>query len=247
MSAFADPYAQSSSLGHKPDGAWKFDEKVTAVFDDMLKRSIPELESMRRSVTLIGDKFVTCSTDIVDLGCSRGDGVAPFVEHYGSMNRFVLCDSSEPMLDVCRQRFKGYIDTGCMRLHSLDLSREFPKVRACLVMAVLTLQFIPIERRQSVLKRIYDSIVPGGAFIIVEKVLGATAEIQELFTEQYWALKVANGYSREEVERKAKSLEGVLVPAQTAWNESMLREAGFRQVDCFYRWMNFAGWVAIKT
>lgn len=31
-----------------------------------------------------------------------------------------------------------------------------------------------------------------------------------------------------------------------AWNEEMLRNTGFVEVDCFWRWMNFAGWVATK-
>lgn len=41
------------------------------------------------------------------------------------------------------------------------------------------------------------------------------------------------------------SLEGVLVPVTTHWNEDMLRAEGFRHVDCFWRWMNFAAGVAV--
>lgn len=41
-------------------------------------------------------------------------------------------------------------------------------------------------------------------------------------------------------------LKGVLVPLTAKWNEMMLHEAGFRYVDSFWRWMNFAGWIAIK-
>jgi len=48
------------------------------------------------------------------------------------------------------------------------------------------------------------------------------------------------------VSRKKESLEGVLVPVTARWNEQMLEEAGFRHVDCFWRWMKFAGWVAVK-
>jgi tRNA (cmo5U34)-methyltransferase len=44
----------------------------------------------------------------------------------------------------------------------------------------------------------------------------------------------------------ALSLEGVLVPVTAAWNEYLLRSAGFSHVDCFWRWMNFAAWVAVK-
>ena len=50
----------------------------------------------------------------------------------------------------------------------------------------------------------------------------------------------------DDIDRKALSLEGVLVPVTAKWNEELLQMAGFRQVDCFWRWMNFAGWIAIK-
>ena len=42
------------------------------------------------------------------------------------------------------------------------------------------------------------------------------------------------------------SLEGVLVPVTARWNEELLREEGFTSVDCFWRHLNFAGWVAVK-
>mgnify|MGYP002682876247 CR=1 FL=1 len=51
---------------------------------------------------------------------------------------------------------------------------------------------------------------------------------------------------RNEIERKRLSLEGVQVPVTARWNEDMLRSAGFDKIECFWRWMNFAGWVAIK-
>jgi hypothetical protein len=60
----------------------------------------------------------------------------------------------------------------------------------------------------------------------------------------------ANGYGEEEgeeeIERKRLSLEGVLVPVAAEWNEDLLRRAGFDEVECFWRCLNFAGSVAIK-
>ena len=41
-------------------------------------------------------------------------------------------------------------------------------------------------------------------------------------------------------------LEGVLVPITAKWNEQLLGSAGFKKIDCFYRYLNFAGWIAIK-
>jgi len=62
----------------------------------------------------------------------------------------------------------------------------------------------------------------------------------------YYQLKARNGYTQEQIQRKRLSLEGVLVPVTARWNEEMMQMVGFRQVDCFWRWMNFAGWVAVK-
>ena len=86
----------------------------------------------------------------------------------------------------------------------------------------------------------------GGALIIVEKVLGETAKLDKTFVDLYYAMKARNGYSHDEIERKRLSLEGALVPVTSKFNEMLLHGAGFREVDCFWRWMNFAGWVAIR-
>ena len=58
--------------------------------------------------------------------------------------------------------------------------------------------------------------------------------------------KRAAGYTEDQIQRKKLSLEGVLVPVTARWNEELLRMAGFRSVDCFWRWMNFAAWIAVK-
>lgn len=30
------------------------------------------------------------------------------------------------------------------------------------------------------------------------------------------------------------------------FNEEMLTDAGFSHVECFWRWCNFAGWIAVR-
>ena len=86
----------------------------------------------------------------------------------------------------------------------------------------------------------------GGALIIVEKVLGACNDINSVMIDIYHGRKKAAGYSVDEVERKRLALEGVLVPVTASWNEDLLSGAGFSRIDCFWRWMNFAGWIAVK-
>ena len=68
----------------------------------------------------------------------------------------------------------------------------------------------------------------------------------QTLVERYHDLKRANGYSYDSIERKRLSLEGVLVPVTAEWNEDLLHAAGFHHVDCVWRWMNFAAWLAVK-
>lgn len=229
-----------------PQGKWQFDGDVTDAFDDMLARSIPQYEVMRRACFDLACAYRQPKTDILDLGCSRGEAMAALVDQFGATNRFIGVEVSPAMLAAARARFQGYIDVGVVAIRDLDLRTDFPHVAASVTLCVLTLQFTPIEYRLRILKDIYDHLLPKGALILVEKVIGATADLDSQMVDIYYKLKARNGYSQEQIERKRLSLEGVLVPVTARWNEEMLAATGFRQIDCFWRWLNFCGWIAVK-
>lgn len=235
-------------------GRWAFDEKVTAAFDDMLERSIPNYADMRRFVTQAAVRQVAeiqrnpaQPLGVVDLGASRGTGLAPIIDVLGARARYVAAEESPPMLEALRNRFDGMIDAGVVQVWGGDLREDYPPcgvaVAACL--SVLTLQFIPIEYRQRLLRNAYESLTPGGVFILVEKVLGATAELDEIEVDLYYGTKRGAGYTQEAIDRKRLSLEGVLVPLTARMNEDLLRDAGFAS-DCCWAWSNFRGWLAVK-
>ena len=233
-----------------PDGKWTFDQNVTDAFDDMLARSIPAYNVMRELTTRLAWSLISPGTDVVDLGCSRGTAVEPLVR--GSRdNVFRLADVSEPMLSAARSRFRSEIESGKVYVENIDLRTDYPVALSggpsvSVTLCVLTLQFTPIEYRWDILQRVYDSTYRGGALLIVEKVLGDGSRLHNLFDAEYLDHKRRNDYTEEQIARKRASLEGVLVSQTAAANESMLRGVGFRSVDTYYRWLNFAGWVAVK-
>lgn len=236
------PIESNLRPGHK----WEFDREVTTNFDEMLRRSIPGYETMRRTVTDLALSNFVDGTDVVDLGCSRGEALAPLVAEIGKRARqFVGVEVSKPMLEAAHVRFYGE-EWDNVRILDLDLRRDYPEVDASVTLSVLTLQFTPIEYRLRILRNAWKRTCPGGIFLLVEKVLGASAEIDEEFVRLYYEMKQVNGYTEEEIERKRLALEGVLVPVTAAWNEDLLRRSGFSEVDCFWRELNFAGWIAVK-
>jgi tRNA (cmo5U34)-methyltransferase len=241
------PDPPASSLGHNPaTERWEFDQSVTDVFDDMLDRSIPDYRQMRALVFDLAAPFVTPDSTIADLGTSRGEAFVPFLNRFGAANRYVGLEISEPMVAAAKLRFATY-PGDLVRIEKSDLRTDrFPFVDASVVLSILTLMFVPINYRIPIVARIYDSLNAGGAFVLVEKVLPDGAALDPVFVDRYHRLKRDNGYTTDEIERKRFALEGVQVPITARMNEQLLRDAGFRAVDCFWRWVNFAGWIAIK-
>lgn len=235
----------------KDGDRWEFDADVAESFDDMLARSIPQYDVMRKAVFDVGSEFVQIQSAVVDLGCARGEALAPFVDRFGAHNRYVGVEVSEPMLAAAQERFAAYDGSTAwdgrwlVEMRKGDLRNYYPPERASLTLSVLTLQFVPIEYRPRVLHSIAEHLVPGGALVLVEKVLGESAATNDAMVTLYHERKAAVGYSAEEIVRKAAALEGVLVPVTAKMNVEFLRNAGFRTVECFWRWMNFAAWVAL--
>ncbi|HEX7088693.1 MAG TPA: methyltransferase domain-containing protein [Longimicrobiales bacterium] len=237
------------------EGRWTFDENVTEAFDDMLERSIPNYGDMRRITTdaalwlldsaKLGGKKQPM---VVDLGASRGAALAPIVDRLGAQAQYCAIEVSEPMREALEARFEGFIEAGLMDVGDHDLRRGFPAglPPVSVILSVLTLQFVPIEYRQTLLREAYRALAPGGGLVLVEKVLGEADESHRLMVDLYWGKKRENGYAEEAIQRKAMSLEGVLVPLPASVNEQFLRGAGFELVECVWRWCNFAGWLAVK-
>lgn len=224
-------------------GRWEFDEEVTAVFDDMLARSIPGYEEMRRTTTELALRFAQPNTAVVDLGCSRGAALEPIVEALGPSNVYVGVEVSEPMREAAVARFRNVVNAA---IYDLDLRDEYPSAAASVTLAVLTLQFIPIEYRQRIIADAWERTVPGGVFLLVEKVLGSDAFADRTLVQTYLSRKGENGYTPEQINAKRRSLEGVLVPVTADWNVQLLERAGWAHVDCYWRCLNFGAWIGVK-
>jgi phosphoglycolate phosphatase-like HAD superfamily hydrolase len=141
-----------------PRGAWQFDQEVTAVFDDMLQRSIPQYNAMRMVTFEVGRRFVQPDTAIIDMGCSRGQALLPFVSSFGAANDYIGLEISEPMIEAARQNFNYHPHGNRVTIQSADLRHEFPGVTSSLVLSVLTLQFTPIEYRQQIIRRVFGGV-----------------------------------------------------------------------------------------
>ncbi len=225
---------------------FKFGSKVASVFDDMVSRSVPYYGEIQRMTAELAADHVQEGTDVYDLGCSTGTTMIGLNTLVPENIRFIGIDDSVQMLEKCDSKLKeaGFKRPYDLRVADLNVGVEIKN--ASVVVLCLTLQFIRPIFRDKLLKTIVDGLVPGGALILVEKILAEESKYNRDFIKYYYDYKRRNQYSEMEISQKREALENVLIPYKLSENIHMLREAGFEHCETFFKWYNFTGIIATK-
>lgn len=231
-------------MDHAAD--FKFDATVAAVFDDMVARSVPSYMEIQRMLVELGVHFATAGSNIYDLGCSTGTTLALLHRALPVSAQLNGVDASAEMLEQCRDKLEVQGLADAVHLRREDLDRGVTIENASVVMLVLTLMFVRPLNRDKLVSAIYAGLNENGCLLLVEKVLGDGSLLNRLFIERYYAFKRRMGYSELEISQKREALENVLIPYRLHENRELLLQAGFREVEVFFKWYNFAGFVAVK-
>jgi tRNA (cmo5U34)-methyltransferase len=235
---FANPLGQINDF--------TFDDEVAAVFDDMVSRSVPQYSEIQRMLAELAVAFVSEGSSVYDLGCSTGTTLTMLHKNLRVPANLIGIDNSEEMLEQCRAKLASQGLTDAIQLQGGDLDDGVEIRDASVVFLVLTLMFVRPLNREKLMRKIHSGLRENGCLLMVEKVLGNGSLINRLFIERYYAYKRRMGYSELEISQKREALENVLIPYRLQENRDLLLNAGFRQVDVFFKWYNFAGFVAVK-
>lgn len=225
---------------------FRFDDRVAAVFPDMIKRSVPGYNTIIHMIGQIAERYAQSGTQLYDLGCSLGAATLAMRHRITTAEtRIVAIDNSQSMLDRCRALLAddpGKVPVDLVLGDIQDITIQ----QASVSVLNFTLQFIPLNERRALLSRIAAGTVSGGVLILSEKIAFEDPEHQELMTELHHNFKRSNGYSDLEIAQKRTALENVLIPETLKIHQQRLREAGFRSVDCWFQCFNFASLIAFK-
>lgn len=235
-------YAQSRKLVD----AFRFDEQVTQVFSDMISRSVPGYHLMLDILAVLTEQTMTRGDKAYDLGCSLGASTLAIRQNITADDCHITAiDNSPAMINSCRKVLdrdasKTPVDLQCTDI--LDLEFESCK----LVSMNLTLQFIPLQHHDLLLKNIADKLQDGGAFFLSEKVCFDEEVRQQRLTDLHHQFKKHQGYSDLEIAQKRSSIENVLIPQSIEEHRQRLLNAGFSQVVIGLQCLNFVTFIAYK-
>lgn len=160
---------------------------------------------------------------VLDLGTGDGRVLAMLRERSPRMEG-VGVDNSAPMLGAARERFAG---AQGIEILEHDLSEPLPELGAFdAVVSSFAIHHLPHERKRALYGEALERLEGGGAFVNLEHVASPTPRLHREFFE-------AIGEPPEHEDPSDRLLD---VETQLGW----LRELGFADVDCFWKWREMA-------
>ncbi|WP_407275851.1 carboxy-S-adenosyl-L-methionine synthase CmoA [Halothiobacillus sp. DCM-1] len=235
----------------EPPEPFCFNEAVATVFPNMIQRSVPGYSFCLTQIKQIALSYSQPNSTIFDLGCSLGAITLSLREGiiqsgHASSIKIQAIDSSPAMIQRAKENISAFSPTVAIELHCEDIIKTSIE-NASIVVLAYTLQFIELNKRKELLRKIFLGLKDQGVFILIEKTHEADNQIQNLVTNLHHEFKRNNGYSELEIAQKRQALENVLITETCADHEQRMREVGFKHYTIFAKHLAFTFWIAIKA
>jgi tRNA (cmo5U34)-methyltransferase len=169
------------------------------------------------------DELPTTTRWVLDLGTGDGRLLALVLGHCPAAEG-VAVDFSDTMLDKFAERFVG---KDSPRIVRHDLSERLPDLgRFDAIVSSFVIHHLSHPRKRELYAEVFAALLPGGVFCNLEHVSSASALRHEQFLA---AIDMP-------IEKEDPSNQLLDVHTQLGW----LREIGFEDVDCLWKWRELA-------
>jgi tRNA (cmo5U34)-methyltransferase len=167
---------------------------------------------------------------VLDLGCGDGEVVGRVLAARPEATA-VAADFSEAMLRRVRERFVESLSVSIVE-HDLDVPLPADWGTFDVVVSAFAIHHLVDARKRALYAEVYERLAPGGAFLNLEHVASATPELHEAFLAT-----MGTALADDDPSNQLAPVE-----AQLDW----LRDIGFTQVDCHWKWRELALLAAVR-
>ena len=233
-----------------PDINWldfAFDEQVVHVFPNMISRSVPGYWEVNQKTAVWASHYHQEGTLIYDLGASLGAASWGIAQLCSGEPRIIAVEKSTAMVKQLQENLEASRE---ILEHNIEVVEgdvcELDFEPASVIVCNYCVQFICPTQRAALIQKIYDALLPGGVFLLAEKVAMADADIDRKVRELHHQWKMQQGYTLNEVERKSRSIANVMPVDTIEAHICRLKDAGFNTVVQWAQHFNFVSILAVK-
>ncbi|MBI3461665.1 MAG: class I SAM-dependent methyltransferase [Planctomycetes bacterium] len=230
------------------DEIWK-DREVAGAFLNERSLHIPDRQR-QLEVALRVMRFAPVEPRrVLDLGAGDAVILATVLEAFPQASGIAL-DFSPLMLEQARERLAKFGDRATTVEADLRSSEWLQAVSGPFdaVLSGLAIHHFTHERKRALYREVHELLVPGGVFLNLEHVSSPTPRVEEMFNDMMTAHLYARRCGRGEVVTLEQVRRDYLERPDRAANIcaageeqcQWLREIGFVDVDCFWKYFELA-------
>lgn len=212
---------------------WTFrDDGVVAGFDRHVREQLPWYDLATGAVAHVARHYLPEGGLVYDLGAATGNiGRALGSTLEARHARLIAIEASREMASAYGRPQDSLIveRAEAVQYEPFDVAIAF-----------LTLMFVPIAERSTLLARLGGMMKPGGALVIFDKCEAGSGYAATVLWRLALAGKIATGVEPADIVSKELSLMGV----QRPFDPRPLKELG--RCTEFFRFGEFAGWLVEK-
>lgn len=217
-------------------------DQAAQIYDQTRRRYIPCFDQFYGTVVELIPYPADAAIHVLDLGAGTGLLTALLAGAFPHAH-FTLTDISAEMLTQARTRFAD--EPARFHYQVFDYVTEPLVGQYDVVVSALSLHHTAWSDLPEVFKRIYAVLHPGGIFINADQVRGATPANEARY-KAHWQRRIRElGCTEEEVTlamERMKADRTAPLTHQLTW----LMDAGFMNVDCWFKEYRFAVYSGVK-
>lgn len=208
---------------------------TSRIYDRSRRQLIPCFDDFYRAAVALIPGDEGDAPRILDLGAGTGLLSAQVAASF-PLARITLVDVSKDMLTHAGNRLGalGHVEFVCADYAEMPLGEGWSAI-----VSALSIHHLDDEQKRDLFRRAYRALAPGGMFINAEQILAPTPalarEQHDRWITEVRALGVSNDDLASALERMTHDRAATLAD-QLSW----LQVAGFRDVDCWYKYLFFA-------
>ena len=207
----------------QPERMAEFFDERAAGYDEHMARSVDDFDAFYNSIAQSIPRTDE-ALRVLDIGCGTGLELAPIFDR-APQAQVTAIDLSERMLERLQHKYRERLEQLTL-LQGSYLDVDFGEGAYDVAIAVMTLHHLLPEQKRRLYQKIHRTLKPGGAYIEGDYMVSPEKE-QQLLAE-YREKKA----SAEDLE---SGMYHVDIPFSIETQRSLLREAGFPQVEVLWQ------------